>query len=118
MSVETAGPSSAAAKDADLIAEIAPAMLEKLKQDGKLVGSLFAMIVVIAVSNFELSESSKAVISSVLHLSRDSMNRLGDFSFIFSLLSSFVVLPWYFERRTIKEELKYRRQRGKWRWER
>ncbi|GAB2174874.1 hypothetical protein [Dongia sp. agr-C8] len=118
MTTDSFDRTAASSDDPALIAEIAPPMLENLKRTGQLVGSLCAMIIVIAVSNFQLSEADKAAISSALHLGRGSIDRLGDFSFIFSLLGSFIVLPWYFEVRTVKHELSYRRQHGKWRWER
>lgn len=104
--------------DAALIAEIAPPMLDKLKNDARLLGLLCAAFVIIGMPNLELLEPLKAAIASAVHLGADGSRRVEDFGLAFGFLASFTIVPWYFQWRAIKGELKYRRQHGKWRWER
>jgi hypothetical protein len=104
--------------DGALIAEIAPPMLDKLKNDGKLYGLLCVATVIFAVREFEVWGSVKAGIASVLRLGPDSLDRVSDIGLLVGFLAVFLVGPSYFQWRAIRDELKYRRQHGKWRWER
>lgn len=90
--------------DAELTAEIAPAMLVKLREDGTargyaMGGILFALLMVWFLA--DRTESS---------------------SYFYWGLGVTVILqvslPLFFKRRSVTNEVRYRRQHGKWRWER
>jgi len=111
MSVETADPSSAAAQDADLIAEIAPVMLAKLKADSRQHACsnslLFVFLGVFVLPT--LAKQFDGWIGVVLLLVGIALNIFG----LVMIARSFIGQP-----SMLCDELRYRRQHGKWRWDR
>lgn len=111
MSVETTGLSSTAAKDADLIAEIAPTMLAKLKADSRQQACSKAFLCVF-LGAFVLPNLAKQIDGwpgVLLFLFGIALNIFG----IVKIARSYIGQP-----SMLGDELRYRRQHGKWRWER
>jgi len=100
--------------DAALVAEIAPAMLAKLRKDGSFRGgtlgsSLFCLWTVFFMADLALQN-------------RDATARMASMTTLLWALAAVsatsFVLPFYFKKRSVAAEVRYRRQHGKWRWER
>jgi hypothetical protein len=110
MSVEASGSTSTSSDDAALAKEIAPAMLEKLKRDGKDRGHRHGSDLLMA-SNVGLL---------LLLLNPDWHPELLRWYpiLLVGMFAAWLVLPWYFSKRSVAAELSYRRKHGKWRWER
>jgi hypothetical protein len=110
MSVEASVSTSASSDDIALTEQIAPAMLEKLKRDGKDRGHRHGSDLLM-VSNMGLL---------LLLLNPDwHPEFLGWFPILLvAAFAAWLVLPWYFSKRSVAAELTYRRRHGKWRWER
>jgi hypothetical protein len=89
-----------AISDKNLLAEISPAMLKKLRDDGRAEGFWIALLVGV-----------------VLHLDTADPELAIAFGGVASILA-LIALPIYFRRRKVWVEVIYRRQHGKWRWER
>jgi hypothetical protein len=90
----------------DLANEIAPAMLTKLRRDGSVKGGLIAVgffLVWLCLFQVQLVESGASQVF------------LWGLVVLFALL---VILAIYFRRRGVSIEVRYRREHGKWRWER
>lgn len=106
------GPSPAALAetrtDAELIADIAPAMLIKLREDGSAKGAVGAFLMMMLWANF-----SKTGWGQIEFQATPLWQWL-----VLPLLLIAVALPFYSKRRSILVEVRYRRQHGKWRWER
>ena len=109
MAVEpsTSSPSST---DQALIAEIALPMLEKLKRDGKDRGLGHGSMLQMLIS-----------VGLLIHIyNPDWHPEIFDWYpyLIGAVFLTWLILPWYFGKRSVAAELTYRRQHGKWRWER
>jgi hypothetical protein len=101
--------------DADLTAEIAPAMLIKLREDGSARGgalwaSLFsAWLVFSQVYWNEARLDPKQYSETISAFYMWAIVPIG---------LAALGLHFYFKRRSVTVEVRYRRQHGKWRWER
>jgi hypothetical protein len=92
--------------DAELIAEIAPPMLAKLREDGELKGafcSVIPLLLFVSFFRWELVGPLQTQLKSWV---------------ILLLILLALALPFFFKRRSVLNEVRYRRQHGKWRWER
>lgn len=116
MAVE-ATASSSDSTDQALIAEIAPAMLAKLKLDGSLYGYLILILGLTIIPTLSFPGSVTEFIAAALRLGPDGPRRVADFVYLFAVFGGCLILPWYFKRSSVRAELKYRRRHGKWRWE-
>ena len=100
--------SSSDSTDQALIAEIAPAMLKKLERDGLEKGILQGLSLI------------------VLSLALQQMMLHSEFKYRFAVMFAGIAvaivglaaLPVLRKKRNVAGELHYRRQHGKWRWER
>jgi hypothetical protein len=112
------GPSAAALAetrtDAELIADIAPAMLIKLRADGTAKGAEWGSTLNLLWMCWFLGDLA------VRNL-QPTADRLGPWSYFLWGLSVTaalqIALPFFFKRRSVLNEVRYRRQHGKWRWE-
>ena len=111
------GPSAAALAetrtDAELIADIAPAMLIKLREDGVAKGSSWGTVLFLLWQIFFFSD---------LALGRLNPNDrfFAPEVYLWAIpvqVACWIVLHYYFKRRSVSVEIQYRRQHGKWRWE-
>jgi hypothetical protein len=98
--------------DDPLVADIAPAMLAKLERDGRSKGSLIAsasVVVAIALEQNlrEVSRSSHGVAWAIWGMSA-----------LAAAAVALAVLPPYLKKKSVLTELDFRRQHGKWRWDR
>ena len=113
------GPSAAALAetrtDAELIADIAPAMLAKLREDGIAKGASMGSVFLLALMLLFVGNLAYPGVESALSVPATS-------DLFFWGLGVTVVLqialPLYFKRRSVLNEVRYRRHHGKWRWER
>ena len=112
------GPSAAvlaeSRTDAELIADIAPAMLIKLRGDGVAKASWWGTVSFLLFQVFFLTD-----------LFRDRVNRNDRFFapevyvLAFGALGvCWIALHYYLKRRSVLAEVRYLRHHGKWRWER
>jgi hypothetical protein len=118
MTIEAAGSSSTSGTDTALLAEIPPAMLAKLELDGRLYGYLILIVALTIIPTLGLTAPITESISAAFELGSGGARRLADGGYLFGLFGGCLFLPWYFKRSCVRAELKYRRQHGKWRWER
>lgn len=113
------GPSSAAlaetSTDAEFIAEIAPPMLVKLREDGLAKGASLSFFLIIAYGSI-----TQLYWNSVRLDPTRYSGTIADLHVLAILPIGLVAigLPYYFKRRNVRNEIRYRRQHGKWRWER
>jgi hypothetical protein len=108
MTIEASDPSSATGDDAALLSEIAPAMRKKLELDGVQRGimtanTLIALAVVVGQARWH---------AGFAYQSELSFGALG------IAVAALCTLPFFLKKRSVSAELRYRRQHGKWRWER
>jgi hypothetical protein len=101
--------------DAELIAEIAPAMLAKLRLDGSARGTATAVALLLALQAIYWPIVAQQNL-------KPFADRADLLPYCFGGLGIVVVLqialPHVFKRRNVLNEVRYRRQHGKWRWER
>jgi hypothetical protein len=102
-----------AISDKNLLAEISPAMLKKLRDDGRAEGFWIALLV--GVVSFLYGHARLDAV--LLHLDTADPELAIAFGGVASILA-LIALPIYFRRRKVWVEVIYRRQHGKWRWER
>jgi hypothetical protein len=101
--------------DAELVADIAPAMLRKLREDGAAKGGHLGTVLIFAwlmLSNLYWAG---------VRLDSSQYSETTSAFYIWAILPiglAAVGLHFYFKRRSVAVEVRYRRQRGKWRWER
>jgi hypothetical protein len=109
MSVEASNGTPTSSDDAALIAEIAPAMKEKLRRDGYGRGLAIGLQVLFLTM---LVSRQIGDMESIAH----------PMQFIVALsvmaIGVLVLLPLYMRKIGLSSELRYRRQHGKWRWDR
>jgi hypothetical protein len=107
MTVESSNRASTSIDDSVLISEIAPAMLGRLKREGQTKGVLLAL----AFSFF---------IQMVSRQIGDQFSHVMPIIYATSMvaLCGLILLPLYMRKRNVSVEIDYRRQHGKWRWER
>lgn len=101
--------------DAELIAEIAPAMLVKLRKDGSDRGAALGSTLFMCLGIWLLGDMA------VQNLEPITMRPGPSLYFLYGLGIGAVLqiaLPLFFKRRSVLNEVRYRRQHGKWRWER
>ena len=104
--------STGALADDSISAEIAPAMLEKLKQDGRNhATSSFVLLMFWALVSFNSLTPYKD--QSFVEAVRIALVLVSIAAAIAGLSSRY-----FFERYAVGLEVAYRRQRGKWRWDR
>jgi hypothetical protein len=113
------GPSAAALAetktDAELIEEIAPAMLIRLREDGKARGAHVAGTLLMAwllFSHFYWDE---------VRLDPTQYSTTTSDLYLWAILPLGLIMicaHFYFKRRSVLTEVRYRRHHGKWRWER
>ena len=96
------------ASDDALIAEIAPAMRKKLEHDGFVKGVQFA------VSLIALSLALQQLMLRSEYEYRFAVMFAG----IAVAMVALAAFPVFLKKRSVATELRYRRQYGKWRWER
>jgi hypothetical protein len=124
VTVETSASSSVSTDDAGLLAEIPPAMLAKLKADSRqraistsFVWTVFGAFV---IPNLAKQWDASAALAPL-------SNQLGNWVGILLLLSMIVFMicgavamlrGFLGQPALLRTELRYRRQHGKWRWER
>ena len=118
MTAETSRARPTPIEDKTLIGDIPPEMLAKLQLDGQLFGYMILMLALAAIPTLGFADRLAAEIAAVLSLGSDGPRRVADFALLFGIFGGCLSLPWYFKRRTVREELRYRRRYGKWRWER
>jgi hypothetical protein len=112
------GPSAAALAetrtDAELIAEIAPPMLVKLRQDGIAKGASTGSVFFLALMLLFVGNLAYPNVESALSVPATSDLFFWGFGVTIALQ---IALPFFFKRRSVLVEVRYRRQHGKWRWE-
>jgi hypothetical protein len=92
-----------APSDGDLIAEIPPAMQNKLRRDSRILMWFFGLAAVLAGREF--ADSSQVIFSFL--------------GILFALGGVGLCIASFFSGNAmLREELRYRRKHGKWRWER
>jgi hypothetical protein len=114
MTVETSAATSLSSTDKALIAEIAPPMLIKLREDGLAKGAYVGGGLLLCLSVLSLSQSQ---LNRLDPTSPSSWHSYFNGICLFVGLVGFL-LPFFFRRRNVAVEIRYRRQHGKWRWER
>lgn len=108
MAVNTVFSSTTTASDEALIAEIAPAMLVKLREDGMAKGAAWAVVLMLLYGGFSKTDWGG------FELYATPLYQWLLLPFLLAALS----LPHFIKRRGVLVEVRYRRQNGKWRWER
>jgi hypothetical protein len=113
------GPSAAALAetktDAELIAEIAPAMLVKLREEGSARGAHFAGTLLLAWLLFSSFYWSEVRLDPTQY--SETTSDLYMWAILPLVLLS-ICAQFYFKRRSVLTEVRYRRRHGKWRWDR
>jgi hypothetical protein len=108
MTVEASGPSSTSSDDAALLAEIVPAMRKKLEHEGAQRGVMTANTLVVLAAFFgQLMRQSDFTYQTEL-----------SFGAIGIAVAALCTLPFFLKKRSVSAEVRYRREYGKWRWER
>jgi hypothetical protein len=94
--------------DAELIADIAPAMLIKLREDGMGKGAVWSFLPMMLWTAFTKP-----------HWGQIELDATPLWQWVvLPLLIAAVAMPYFFKHRSVLVEVRYRRQHGKWRWER
>ena len=101
--------------DAELIAEIAPAMLIKLREDGASKAGYFGTVLFFAWLMLSNLHGRTAGVDQTQY--SESVSALYRWAPLLLLLAA-IGLIFYFRRQSVAVEVRYRRQHGKWRWER
>ncbi|HVO03039.1 MAG TPA: hypothetical protein VMT54_12600 [Candidatus Cybelea sp.] len=98
------------------IGEIRPAMLAKLKADGKIIGILLGLVIA-AMVYWAWPVGVAALVQEQLRLDYFEMRLATD---LYTGLGglSILLLPLLTPYWNVRREVRYRRLHGKWRWER
>jgi hypothetical protein len=95
--------------DQTLVAEISPAMIRKLQSDWRLSKAAFGMFFMLA--GIHLTGQNEPSFG----LNETWLTIFGFLCLLFSVI--WFCLAFFGPRLAVKEEVAYRRQHGKWRWE-
>jgi len=92
-----------------LIGEISPAMMQKLRRDWRQSSTAFALLFLLGGIHLLRQTESFA------GLNETWFTIFGVLNFVFS--AAFFCAAYFGQTLAVQEELSYRRQQGKWRWE-
>lgn len=121
MVAATANPDLSSAEtltDDALIAEIAPAMMEKFRLDAKMRNSTNVVLFLLAITMmFGRGDADHSAIPLLDLLAALAKVVFGLVCVITFFRNPKFFQPEYWTNKSIAEEITYRRQHGKWRWD-
>jgi uncharacterized membrane protein HdeD (DUF308 family) len=100
---------SAKVADQALIAEISPAMMQKLRRDWRQNSVAFGLLFLLA-GKYLLGQNATSMINETV------FTVCGVSNLFFG--GAFLIAAYFGRTLGVREELKFRRDNGKWRWER
>jgi hypothetical protein len=101
--------------DALLVAEMPVMRREKLESDGRTFGWLIALVVLFLVASADYY--GQPLLATTFAMDAISVRLIGHL-LVFLAFINLLILPSTLQRLTLRREVAFRRQHGKWRWER